>query len=779
MNLRALLALTFSLALWTSARADVVFVSASDANTVFRISSNGTATAFLTTGLNKPTGIAFDSAGNAYVASFASGTGDGTIKQFPVGGGMPVDYATGLNGPTGLAFDSNGVLYAAIANDDRVVKIITPSNVATFATLPTGAKPQALAFDPADGLLYVANKGNNTISKVTAGGMVSVPPFSNDVTAPSGVAFDAGGQLLCTHNGDGGSVVHFNPHGNANGFVKNLGAVAGLGVDTAGNLYVGDPTNDLVRKITSNKNVSTFAPNIDGPALFAVRSPQLIRVATQNEELTTAPVRTKFRRFFTPALAANGDLAYRAMLVPTVGGVIAANDTGIWVDTVASGRRLVARETLPGAPDTDGVFASFSEPVIDAGGRVAFVGTLRSGVGAGQVAGKLKGIWAERGGQLHLVARQGDQPVPGIDPVAEPLVKFAAFTALNQPGPDSLAFTATLSGSPANKNAGLWVRDPAGAVQLVLRKGAQIPIGIVNKTITGFRFFSKVPFSTGQGRSGSGGGDLCFVVAFTDLSKAILRRDGATGMVDLITYKGEVLTSAPVGDKLVAPSVAAVNDNLDVAFRSALVPGTGDVGTSNNLALFRQTGVGVREVIARKGFIADDTDSAVWASFSDPAIDGSGGLAFRATLRTGVGAPLGHTTGLWATDSLGALYVAARQGDPAVGASGTPNYGSFTNFTLSANGALSFFATLTGSGITTANNLGLWASGADLSPQLVVRKGDKLDVDGTKKTVTTISAFGTTLLVGSEGRHYTPTGEVAFMLKFSDVTSALYRVTLP
>ena len=61
-------------------------------------------------------------------------------------------------------------------------------------------EPEGLAFD-AGGNLYVANEGNNTISKVTPAGVVS-PFVSSGLDEPTGLAFDAGGNLYVANEGN-------------------------------------------------------------------------------------------------------------------------------------------------------------------------------------------------------------------------------------------------------------------------------------------------------------------------------------------------------------------------------------------------------------------------------------------------------------------------------------------------------------------------------------------------------------------------------------------------
>src|ERR1019366_693291 len=118
--------------------------------------TNGAGSIFARASLAGPQGVAFDKAGNLYVANNALNT----IEKFTING-VPSLFATDpgdnsvLNGPEGLAFDTASNLY--VANDGSFITKFspngTPSNFAdgTFLNGPLG-----LAFDHA-GNLYAAN----------------------------------------------------------------------------------------------------------------------------------------------------------------------------------------------------------------------------------------------------------------------------------------------------------------------------------------------------------------------------------------------------------------------------------------------------------------------------------------------------------------------------------------------------------------------------------------------------------------------------------------------
>jgi sugar lactone lactonase YvrE len=216
----------------------------------------------------RPWGIAVDPAGNIFVSDHLNYlireiNPAGLVSTF-AGNGTPNGPYTGTGtaasfySPTGVALDDAGNLYVAGQGDSRIFKI-SPAAVVTVVAggyrpgyvngIGTSALfyiPVAVAAD-ASGNLYVADSYNNVIRKISAAGVVST-------LAGSGAQGNA--------NGPGNVASFFDP--------------VGVAVDAAGNVYVADSGNNLIRKISPGGMVSTFAGNgtpgwVDGianPASF-------------------------------------------------------------------------------------------------------------------------------------------------------------------------------------------------------------------------------------------------------------------------------------------------------------------------------------------------------------------------------------------------------------------------------------------------------------------------------------------------------------------------------
>jgi len=200
-----------------------------------------------------PFRVAVDPSGNLFVSDFVNDTvrkitPSGVVSTF-AGTPMKAGSTDGtgssalLNGPVGIATDSSGNVYVA-EQKNNIVRKFTPAGVSsTFAgtagavgnTDGTGAAasfrlPAGLVVDSA-GNVFVADYGNDTIRKITPGGVVST--FAGQTSNPG--------------NKDG--------TGTAASFYLPIG----LAVDANDNLFVVEQANNDVRKITSAGVVTTIA----------------------------------------------------------------------------------------------------------------------------------------------------------------------------------------------------------------------------------------------------------------------------------------------------------------------------------------------------------------------------------------------------------------------------------------------------------------------------------------------------------------------------------------
>ena len=99
--------------------------------------------------------------------------------------------------PTGMAFDAAGNLFVASNEHPNfaIIKFATDGSHSTFADNTLLSAPHRIAFD-AQGNLFVANSAGNTIVKFTPDGVDSIFADADDgLLTPIAVAFDTVGNL--------------------------------------------------------------------------------------------------------------------------------------------------------------------------------------------------------------------------------------------------------------------------------------------------------------------------------------------------------------------------------------------------------------------------------------------------------------------------------------------------------------------------------------------------------------------------------------------------------
>jgi DNA-binding beta-propeller fold protein YncE len=234
----------------TTSRADNLYVSYWRGGIEkFDLATGADLGAFASSGLVDPLGLAFDSAGNLYVAN---GQGNDIMKFTP--GGVGSVFATGLSNPYGLCFGPNGYLYTADYGNNTVDKISPGGVVSVFAS--TGLNfPQGLAIDEM-GDVYVGNYGSYTIEKFSSTG-TDLGVFAATGGNPQGLAFDSESNLYVAEF-VGDTIEKFTPSGAGSAFNTGLSSPTGLAFDSTGNLYVSNFYGGI-SKIAPNGVVSDFA----------------------------------------------------------------------------------------------------------------------------------------------------------------------------------------------------------------------------------------------------------------------------------------------------------------------------------------------------------------------------------------------------------------------------------------------------------------------------------------------------------------------------------------
>lgn len=224
--------------------------------------------------LNAPTTIAFDKLGNMYISDTYNHvirrvTQTGIISTFAgngfggyAGDGGQASLAS-LNSPECVALDDTGNVYIADAGNNRIRKVNTLGVISTFAGTGTNgyggdggpapaaklSYPNAVLIDTLLHLVYVSDNFNHRVRVIDQLGIINTK-------AGTGIA---------GHTGDGGVC-------NA----AQLNQPHGLALDVAGDLYIADEGNSVIRKITAASIISTYVgkgtpaySGDGGPAILA------------------------------------------------------------------------------------------------------------------------------------------------------------------------------------------------------------------------------------------------------------------------------------------------------------------------------------------------------------------------------------------------------------------------------------------------------------------------------------------------------------------------------
>jgi len=192
-----------------------------------------------------PEAVAFDKHGNYFIADYAGNR----VRKVSATGKITTVAGTGISGysgdggpatsamlyfPAGVVVDSNLNLYIADQANNVIRKVDTAGKISTFATYANWSSLGAMAVDTANNL-FVVDQFTCAAYTISPAGAVSL---------------FAGVEFTCGYNGD-----------NIPATTAELNTPYGIAIDSSGNVYIADSSNNRIRKVDSTGKIFTTAGN--------------------------------------------------------------------------------------------------------------------------------------------------------------------------------------------------------------------------------------------------------------------------------------------------------------------------------------------------------------------------------------------------------------------------------------------------------------------------------------------------------------------------------------
>jgi uncharacterized protein (TIGR03437 family) len=246
-----------------------------------------------------------------------------------------------ISDPTGVAADVSGNIYFTDFLNNRIRKVAASTGtVSTIAgngsaryagdngqALAAGMAPYDIAVDNRSNI-YVADRVNNRIRKI----------------APDGIITTVAGTGFPGYSGDGGLAT-----------AAMLNFPTGVAVDGAGNLYIADDLNSVVRRVTASGLITTIAgtgvprpaSGDGGPALAAQLNPWRVAVDVAGNVYVTDSVNDRVRKL-TPQI-----------VTPTAMTIVSGNNQSATVGLKLT-NPIVVRITDASKAGVPGVVVNFA-----------------------------------------------------------------------------------------------------------------------------------------------------------------------------------------------------------------------------------------------------------------------------------------------------------------------------------------------------------------------------------------------------------------------------------
>lgn len=188
------------------------------------------------------------------------------VTIYAANGKLLRKISSGLNAPAALAIDASRNLYVA-NRGNSTVSVFSPGGATLLRTITDGiSQPRALAFDR-QGNLYVGNKGNGTVTVYPP--KKKVPILTIAHVDPHVLTFDSLNQLYVGNPGLNEILVYAADSAVTERTVHTHNGPLGISVDPNGILYCVNNTNITVYASGATRPTSQITDGISFPSTLA------------------------------------------------------------------------------------------------------------------------------------------------------------------------------------------------------------------------------------------------------------------------------------------------------------------------------------------------------------------------------------------------------------------------------------------------------------------------------------------------------------------------------
>lgn len=354
---------------------------------------------------------------------------------------------------------------------------------------------------------------------------------------------------------------------------------------------------------------------------------------------------------------------------------------------------------------------AFANAVLNTAGQIVFQGSL---IGTGVTSNNNdRGLWSEGSGSLKLLARRAD---PAFTTSGIPSAGGVNF-GLNMLGPNinsagDVVFLSTLTGTgivttgtSSNNNA--QFTSIGGVTRMTVQLNDPVSI---NGSSAAIRGLGGLPVLNSSGTyafvatlaPSVSAANAIYTYTPSGLNKVVAFGDSAPG-----TDLGSGLATFGTTSSYGAP---VINASGTVAFLATLTTGAAGVTSGvNDRGIWIASPGGSPELLVRAGNAAPGTGGATFSTTisNTPGFNSSGVVAFSASLTTGGAITSANNAGIWRGSSSSNLALVVQKGSQVADLTSGTLYNALNASMISKSGLVAFTTSLTGTGVTTANDTAL------------------------------------------------------------------------